>query len=130
MKKRPVRNYKRINHLKRPINLLFVCRQIYAETALLPYKVNTWVIELDRPWERIREGYERYYWHDPMHFVEKLTAIQREVMEKAWSVDEFGGKHTVYMGSAKVWMERRLPRPRCCVLESMECEDTGIFLLP
>ncbi|KAI4706353.1 hypothetical protein J4E89_009087 [Alternaria sp. Ai002NY15] len=95
LKKRPVRNSKRLNHLKRPVNLLFVCRQIHAETALLPYKVNTWVIELNRPWERIREGYERYYWHDPMHFVEKLTAIQREVMEKVWSVDEFGGKHTI-----------------------------------
>ncbi|KAI4647677.1 hypothetical protein J4E93_004087 [Alternaria ventricosa] len=82
LKKRPVRNSKRLNHLKRPVNLLFVCRQIHAETALLPYKVNTWVIELNRPWERIREGYERYYWHDPMHFVERLTATQREVMEK------------------------------------------------
>ncbi|KAI4644823.1 uncharacterized protein J4E79_010958 [Alternaria viburni] len=56
LKKRPVRNSKRLNHLKRPVNLLFVCRQIHAETALLPYKVNTWVIELNRPWERIREG--------------------------------------------------------------------------
>ncbi|KAI4613396.1 uncharacterized protein J4E87_009863 [Alternaria ethzedia] len=59
LKKRPVRNLKRLNHLKRPVNLLFVCRQIHAETALLPYKVNTWVIELNRPWERIREGTQR-----------------------------------------------------------------------
>jgi len=31
------------------INLLFVCRQIYSETALLPYKLNTFVINCYHP---------------------------------------------------------------------------------
>ena len=130
LKKRPIRNFKRVNHLKRPINLLFVCRQIYAETALLPYKVNTWVIELHRPWEREREGYERYYWHDTTHFLGTLTAQQRDVMDEVWCVHEFRGGQTVSMGSAEVWMERWLPRLNSSVLEMMYCEDTSMFLSP
>ena len=32
-------------HHRNPVNLLYVCRQIYSETAPLPYKLNSFVID-------------------------------------------------------------------------------------
>ena len=107
-----------------------MCRQIYAETALLPYKVNTWVIELDRSWARERSGYDLYYHHDTMEFPNTLTAAQREVMQKVGSVHKFGGRGAVTMGSTEDWIWYVWPPEGSRAFRTENYEDTSIFLLP
>jgi len=130
LKKRPSRRSKPRDHLRRPINLLFVCRQIYAETALLPYKVNTWVIELDRPWENQRLGLDHHYLYDPALFLDTLTAAQREVMQNVWSLHSFGGRGEVTMGSGEDWMWYMWPQDRSKAFRTEDIDDTSMFLLP
>jgi len=55
------------NEIPSPVNLLSVCRQIYAETALLPYKLNFFAVS---------------NWHALLSpFLERRTQAQLDVME-------------------------------------------------
>ncbi|KAI4604737.1 hypothetical protein J4E83_010978 [Alternaria metachromatica] len=54
------------NEIRSPVNLLHVCRQIHAETALLPYKLNFFAVAI---WERRL-----------LPFLERRTQAQRDVM--------------------------------------------------
>jgi len=54
------------NKIQSPVNLLHVCRQIHAETALLPYKLNFFAVS---------------YWYRMLPpFLERRTQAQRSVM--------------------------------------------------
>lgn len=55
------------NEIPSPVNLLSVCRQIYAETALLPYKLNFFAVS---------------NWHALLPpFLKRRTQVQLNVME-------------------------------------------------
>ncbi|KAH6879302.1 hypothetical protein BKA58DRAFT_436989 [Alternaria rosae] len=44
LEQHPVRDSGRLYHLRRPINLLYVCRQIYAESTLSPYELSIFAV--------------------------------------------------------------------------------------
>jgi hypothetical protein len=72
-----------------PLNLLYVCRQIYSETAVLPYKLNSFDI------------YNEFNCKVLVEFLKERTTAQVEVMQRvlnSYNPEKMGGK------SAKEWL--------------------------
>jgi len=77
---------------RRQLNLLFVCRQTHAETATLPYKLNSFAVVFVHQHEDLR------------NFLYQRTAAQREVMGSVSPRDIFSGK-AGQPRSATEWMD-------------------------
>jgi hypothetical protein len=79
-----------IQHIRRhPLNLLYVCRQIYSETAVLPDKLNSFDI------------YNEFNCKVLVEFLKERTEAQVEVMERvlnSFNPEKMGDK------SAKEWL--------------------------
>ncbi|KAI4604739.1 hypothetical protein J4E83_010980 [Alternaria metachromatica] len=81
----------RPDYVRQPLNLLFVCRQTHAETATLPYKLNTFAVDF---------VYQR---DPPKNFLYQRTVEQREVMGSVSERNPKTGKAGKPM-SATRWM--------------------------
>ena len=69
--------------------LLFVCRQIYQEVAILPYKLNIFFISFD-------------CYADLGEFLKQRTPDQLDLMVKVMCKLRYG--HQVHVASAAKWM--------------------------
>lgn len=85
------------NEIRSPVNLLHVCRQIHAETALLPYKLNFFAIaECDRrlsPFLERRTQAQLGVMTGPPDF-QKTHTVDEEVLAMRKCL-EYEGKHAL-----------------------------------
>jgi len=100
LRKRPIRNFKRLNHLKRPINLLFVCRQIYAETALLPYELNVFVVSGND------SAFQDFFAHRTLAQVGALARVRRAPNTRLGARPTTEWLERLKVCSARTWRSR------------------------